>query len=118
MSAEVVAQLHPPRLPEAFTATGPADFLLAMGLGLVVAALVYAGLAALRTRPPAPLPLSLRLKAAQELPPEEALLRLAQIAQDQGLPLTATERAALYERPSAQIAAALALRLEQARGLG
>lgn len=115
MSAEVVAQLHPPRLPEAFTQTGVPDILLAMGLGLVLAALVFAVLAPLSRRKTRPPSLQTMVGAAEGMPAEDALLHLAKLAQARGLPLTPPERAALYASPSPQIAAGLATRLTRPR---
>lgn len=116
MSAEIAAQLHPPRLPEAFTATGLPEYLLAMGLGLLLACLIYALLVPFARGKPKAVPVQQRIKAALALPPETALLHLAQVAKDQGLALTKAEHAALYTKPEPSMIADLASRLTAKRG--
>ncbi|WP_395540501.1 hypothetical protein [Neotabrizicola sp. sgz301269] len=93
---DLVAQLHPPRLPEEFAALGWNDVLAAMGLGFVLAALLLTILGPLlrpRTRPPRPAALIAR---AARLPPQERLLALARLLSETGGTLPEDQRAALY----------------------
>ena len=116
MSAEVAAKLHPPRFPESFTGIGPADLLLAFGLGLLLAALLLMLLRpVMRGRKHAE-PWHQRLQTAADLPPSEAMPRLAALAQERGLSLTMSESDALYRSPSPEVATALAQRLKQHGG--
>lgn len=114
MNNDVVAALHPPRLPEAFTAAGPADYLLAFGLGLALAALVVWLFAPALRRRPRPLPLRKALSEASALPSGEAMLRLAALAEARGVTLKPEETAALYARDPGPEAEALATRLAEA----
>lgn len=116
MSAEVVAHLHPPRLPEAFTQGSFADYLLAFGIGLALAALLLGLLGpALHRRAPRP-SRAQALAQARALPPGDAMLALAALAQRRGIPLTDEERAALYSETPGPAAEALARRLQRRRG--
>lgn len=96
MTAGIVADLHPPRLPEAFAALHAGDLLAAFGLGLLAAVLLLT-LAAplLRRRPPRPR-LSARIDAAAGLPPAARLLALARIVAERGGTLPEDLRAGLY----------------------
>ncbi len=92
----LVAQLHPPRLPEAFAALGWEDVLAAIGLGFVLAALLLTIFGPLlRPRPRAPRPAALIARAAR-LPPQERLLALARLLSECGGTLPEDQRAALY----------------------
>ncbi|MBV0892111.1 hypothetical protein KTN05_09630 [Paracoccus sp. Z118] len=96
MTPEIVGALHDPRLPEAFTRLTIWDLLLALGLGLLLAALVLtlaAPLLSRRVRRPS---LSGRLGHAASLPEGERLLALARIARERGVALPDEARAALY----------------------
>lgn len=116
MSADVVAHLHPPRLPEAFTQGTAADYLLAFGIGLALAALLIGFLApALQRRAPRP-SRAQTLAEARALPSGAAMLALADLAQRRGIALTAEERAALYSENPGAAAEALAQRLQRRRG--
>ncbi|MFC0278330.1 hypothetical protein ACFOHK_20370 [Falsigemmobacter intermedius] len=116
MSAEVVARLHPPRLPEAFTTAGPADLLLAFGLGLLGFGLVFWLIAPALTRRTVPPSARARAKAARALPPGEGMLALAELAAQQGTGLTPEEQRALYARDPGATPEALADRLARGRG--
>ncbi len=96
MTPEVVLQLHPPRLPEAFATLGPADLATAFGAGLVLSALVLTVAAPLLRRRPARPALSARIAAARILPPEERLLALTQLLAERGVVLPGDQRRALY----------------------
>ncbi|WP_189654988.1 hypothetical protein [Paracoccus mutanolyticus] len=96
MIPDIVADLHPPRLPAPFTAPGWDDFLAAAGLGLMLAALLVAiAMPALRRRARPPR-LSHRLALAAGLPPADRLLALARILAEQGRALPPDQRRALY----------------------
>ena len=96
MTPDVVSQLHPPRLPEAFTALGLHDLLEAFGLGLLLAALVLTLAAPLLTRRPRRPRATERIAAARRLPPEERLLALARLLAERGGALPDDQRTALY----------------------
>lgn len=96
MTPEIVASLHPPRLPEAFAAPGWDDLLAAFGLGLLLAALVLAvAMPALRRRPRPPRTRE-RIALAATLPAPERLLALARLLAERGGELPADQRQALY----------------------
>lgn len=116
MSADVVANLHPPRLPEAFTTPGPADFLLAFGLGLLISALILWLIAPGLKRRPARVSPRAAAKAARELPPGEGMLALATLAAERGTALTPQEQAALYAPDPGAAREALAERLSRRGG--
>ncbi|MFT4151844.1 MAG: hypothetical protein QM656_16705 [Paracoccaceae bacterium] len=96
MTPEVVAQLHPPRLPQAFTALGPADLLAAFGAGLVLAALVLVVAAPLLRRRPRRLRPAERIAAAATLPPQDRQLALLRLLAEGGGTLPDDLRAAVY----------------------
>ena len=96
MTPDIVGALHAPRLPEAFTRLTVWDVMLALGLGLLLAALVLtlaAPLLSRRVRRPS---LSGRISDAASLPEGERLLALARIARERGVTLPDETRAALY----------------------
>lgn len=96
MTAEILAQLHPPRLPETFAAPGWDDFLAAAGVGLLLAALLLTLAApALRRRARVP---SLRQRAAAvaHLPPAERALALTRLLAQTGGTMPADLRQGLY----------------------
>lgn len=96
MTPDIVASLHPPRLPETFAAPVWGDFLAAFGIGLLLAALVLViAMPALRRRPRRLRPED-RIAAAARLPAPERLLMLARLLAERGLELPADQRAALY----------------------
>lgn len=93
---EMVAMLHPARLPEAFTAPGWDDFLSAFGIGLVAAAaLLTLIMPALhrRVRPPS---WHSRLAAIARMPPAEGDLARLRLLAEAGVALPPDQRAALY----------------------
>ncbi len=93
---ELARALHPPRLPERFTAMGLDDLLAAFGVGLLLAALVtLIVMPALRKRPK-PLSIGDRIKAASTLPAPERLLALTRLLAETGTPLPDAQREALY----------------------
>ncbi|RRH72325.1 hypothetical protein [Falsigemmobacter faecalis] len=117
MSAGVAANLHPPRLPEAFLTAGPADYLLAFGLGLLLAGLIWWLIApGLKRRPPR-IPLRAAAQAARDLPPGEGMLALAALAAKRGVELTSAEQSALYAPDPGPAREALAARLSRRGGL-
>lgn len=96
MTPELVDALHDPRLPEAFTRLTIWDGMLALGLGLLLAALVLTLAAPLLKPRPRRASLSGRLGHAASLPPQERLLALARIAHDRGIALPDDIRDSLY----------------------
>lgn len=116
MTPDIVASLHPPRLPEAFTTPGWDDMLAAFGFGLILAALVLIVIAPmLRQRTPRP-PLSARIAAAEALPAEERLLALTRLLSERGGALPADQRDALYAGGGGDPARVTALILATGRG--
>ncbi|MFO1141020.1 MAG: hypothetical protein U1E59_01305 [Amaricoccus sp.] len=98
MTPPIVAELHPPRLPADFVATGPADLLAAFALGLLAAALLALAVApVLRPRPRRDT-LEARLARAAALPPDERRLVQLRLLAEAGKPLPPDLRAALYGR--------------------
>lgn len=94
--AEMAANLHPARLPEAFAALGRDDLLAAFGIGLVLAALcltVFAPVLRPRIRPPS---WQARLAGLADLPPAEAEVERLRLLAAAGAHLTASDRVALY----------------------
>lgn len=109
--AELVAELHPPRLPAAAVATHWTDVLAAFGLGLLLAALLAAVLAPLlrpRARRETP---AERLDHARTLPPGERLVVQLAVLREKGVALPPDLQAALYtpEPPDPERLEALAL---------
>lgn len=94
----IVADLHPPRLPAAFIATGWQDLLAAFGLGLLVAALAFALLRPLLKARPRREGVAARLDRLKRLPPDERLLGQLRLARTAGVPLPDDVRGALYGR--------------------
>jgi hypothetical protein len=98
MIPEIVADLHPPRLPAAFIAGGWADLLAAFGVGLVLAALAAALIGPLLKPRPRRQRVGDRLAQLRSLPPGDRLLGQLQLLQTTGTPLPEPMRAALYGR--------------------
>ncbi len=96
MTPDIVAELHPPRLPAAFIDTGWQDLLAAFGLGLVLAALAVALLAPLLRPRPRRESVATRLDRLGALPPEDRLLGQLRLAAETGTALPEDVRAALY----------------------
>lgn len=96
MSADIVAELHPPRLPAAFIDTGWQDLLAAFGLGLLLAALAFVLLAPLLKPRPRRESVAARLARLAALPAEERLLGQLRLAAETGTALPDDLRAALY----------------------
>lgn len=96
MTPAIVADLHPPRLPETFAGLGWPDLLAALGIGLMLAALVVTLAAPLLHRRPHRVAPRARIAAAAQLPPAERLLALAQLLHARGGTLPEDQRAALY----------------------
>jgi hypothetical protein len=92
----IVAELHPPRLPAEFIATGWQDVLAAFGLGLLLAALVLAVLGPLLRPRPRRESHAARLARLEALPPSERLLGQLALLRERGTPLPDDLRAALY----------------------
>lgn len=96
MSADLVSQLHPARLPADFTQMGWPDLLAGLGLGLLLAALIlFLAIPFLRARP-RPASLARRLRDCRALPAPDRLLALTRIHADQGAILPDDLRNALY----------------------
>jgi len=93
---EIVPLLHPPRLPESFTAGGSADLLLAFGLGLLLAGVIVMLASPLLVTRPRSRPLRAHLADLDRLPAIDRLHGLALLAHERGIALTEAERAALY----------------------
>lgn len=96
MTPDVVADLHPPRLPAAFIDTGWQDLLAAFGLGLVLAALAFALLAPLLKPRPRRESVATRLDRLAALPPGDRLVGQLRLAAETGTALPGDVRAALY----------------------
>lgn len=92
----IVAQLHPARLPESFTALGWPDLLAGFGIGLLAAALILTLIAPLLRRRPPRTRLPDRIAATRSLPPAERLLALAGLLTELGGHLPDDQRDALY----------------------
>jgi len=98
MTPPIVADLHPPRLPADFIATGWPDLLAAFGLGLLLAAVVAALLVPLLRPRRRRESVVARLARLGELPPDERLLGQLRLAAATGTSLPDDLRAALYGR--------------------
>lgn len=96
MNADLVSQLHPPRLPVAFTQLGWPDLLAGFGVGLVLAALVILLATPFLNSRPRPKSLARRLEDIRALPPPQRLQELARLHADQGRTLPDDLRHALY----------------------
>lgn len=99
MTPAIVAELHPPRLPATFIATGWPDLVAALGLGLLAAALAMALLSPLlRPRPRAERPAEAiaRLRA---LPADARLLGQLRLLRAAGTSLPPDLEAQLYAGP-------------------
>jgi hypothetical protein len=118
MIPEIVANLHPPRLPAAFIVGGWADLLAAFGLGLVVAALAAALIAPLLKPRPRRQRVADRLAQLRSLPPEDRLLGQLDLLRATGTPLPEPMRAAIYGRTPPDPAALEALVRRRGRRRG
>jgi hypothetical protein len=98
MTPPIVAELHPPRLPAAFIATGWPDLLAAFGLGLLLAALAFALLRPLLRSRPRRASTAARLAALADLPLDDRLLGQLRLLAEKQSPLPDDLRAALYGR--------------------
>jgi hypothetical protein len=98
MTPPVVQNLHPPRLPADFVATGWPDLLAAFGLGLFLAAVAALLLAPLLRPRPRRESLAARLARLGTLPPDERLLGQLRLLDATGISLPDDLRAALYGR--------------------
>ncbi len=96
MTPPIVAELHPPRLPAAFIATGWPDLLAAFGLGLLLAALALLLLAPLLRPRPRRETVARRLARAGALPPDQRLLAQLRLLAETDTPLPPDLRASLY----------------------
>jgi hypothetical protein len=96
MIPEIVAELHPPRLPAEFTAPGWPDLLAAFGLGLILASLAAALVAPMLRPRPRRETTAAALARLRTLPPEERLLGQLRLLAATGTPLPDDLRAALY----------------------
>lgn len=96
MNPDLMAQLHPPRLPAGFTQFGAADLLAGFGAGLLLAALALwlaAPFLRARAQPPSP---RQRIEAARALPPQPRQLALLRLLAERGGTLPDDLRAAIY----------------------
>jgi hypothetical protein len=96
MTHDIVAALHPPRLPAEFTTPVWQDFLSAFGVGLLLAALILTIAAPALHRRPRALRMSDRLSAAATMPLQERMAALAQLLAEAGGTLPEDQRTALY----------------------
>jgi len=96
MTPDILAELHPPRLPASVVATHWADLLAAFGLGLLLAALAVALLAPLLRPRPRRESVAARLARARTLPPGDRLIAQLALLRETGTPLPADLQAALY----------------------
>ena len=96
MNPDLISALHPPRLPESFAALTMHDLFTAFGLGLLLAGLLLIVMAPLMQRRIRPLGTKQRLRAAQNLPPQERALELVRLLQERGGRLSEDERHRLY----------------------
>lgn len=92
---DVVRDLHPPRLPEAFAALGWPELLAAFGLGLLLALGIHAVLRPVLTRR-ARTALEPHLARLRALPPQERLLAQARLLTRLGGTVPAEIRPLLY----------------------
>lgn len=114
MNQDLIASLHPPRLPESFAALGIYDLLAAFGFGLMLAALLLAICTPLlrrRIRKPG---INERLRAAAVLPPQERALQLTRLLKERGGTLSQREQSQLYTGESLDLTA-LEKRVRHAR---
>lgn len=102
MSADLVRQLHPPRLPVEFTQMGWPDLLAGLGLGLLLAALAVTLAAPFLRARPRPVSIAQRLKDSRSLPPNDRLLVVMAAFSQQGGKLPDDLRDALYDRDTGQ----------------
>ena len=93
---DIVAALHPPRLPAAFIGTGWQDLLAAFGLGLLLATLAFALLAPLLRPRVRRASLATRIVRLEALPPGDRLVGQLVLLRERGTPLPDDLRAALY----------------------
>lgn len=105
MTEDLVAALHPPRLPEEFAALGWDDLLAAFGIGMLVAALILLLIGPLLVRRPRLPRLAARIAALEALSPHEHLLALARLQAERGGAVPPELRAGLYAREPADPAA-------------
>jgi hypothetical protein len=98
MNPDIVADLHPPRLPAGFIDTGWQDLVAAFGIGLLLAALAFAVLAPLLKPRPRRASLAAHLARLKALPPEDRLLGHLALLRERGTTLPEDLRAALYGR--------------------
>ena len=75
---DVIRDLHPPRLPEAFAALGWPELLAAFGLGLLLALAIHAVIRPVLTRRPR-VALEPQLVRLRTLPPQERALAQARL---------------------------------------
>ncbi len=118
MNPDLAAELHPPRLPAAFIATGWPDILAAFGLGLLLAALAFALLRPLLRPRPRRESVAARLARLEALPADDRLLGQLRLIGEAGTPLPDDIRTALYGRTPPDPAALDALIRGRRRGHG
>ncbi len=118
MTPETLADLHPPRLPADFIATGWADLLAAFGLGLLLAALAAALIRPMLRPRRRRESVAARLARLGSLPPEERLLGQLRLVEETGAALPPEIRAALYRRTPPDPAALDDLIRRRGRGRG
>ncbi len=97
MILDVVRDLHPPRLPEAFAALGWPEVLSAFGLGLLLALAIHAVIRPVLTRRPRAV-LEPQLARLRTLPPQERLLAQARLLTRLGGTVPAEIKPLLYAR--------------------
>ena len=113
-NTDLLAALHPPRLPETFATLGLSDLATMAGIGLCLAALILTLLGPVLQRRPHKPSWRQRLREARALPEAERLLALARLAKQRGLALSAEEQRGLYD--GSLEAARLEARILRGRG--
>lgn len=84
MNEDLIASLHPPRLPEAFATLGAMDLLAAFGIGLLLAVLILSLAGPLLQRRPRRIGLSAQIAETKSLPPQDRLLALTRLLSTRG----------------------------------
>lgn len=96
MTPDILAELHPPRLPADFTVPGWPDLLAAFGLGLLLAALIAALLGPVLRPRPRKASLAHDLARLRALPPDARLLGQLRLMAARGAALPEDLRAQIY----------------------
>lgn len=96
MTPDIVAELHPARLPADFVTLGWPDLGAAFGIGLILAGVTLTLLRPLLRPRPQPMRTEDRISDAAKLPPPDRLFALATLLAERGAPLPDGLRHALY----------------------